>query len=139
MGLLVDRATGAGLSALMEACLSVEKPNATVGPIILAAVIDLAPRKLAPASAANTAAAAAAAAAAPATPTARTWASVAATGLPSDGTQFPKKGKPARDGGRTMVSAEGANGVELLDHECESGGAGVFDNNCSPWSCNRWV
>lgn len=50
----------------MEACLSVEKPNATVGPIILAAVIDMAPCKLASVSAA--AAAAAVDDAAPATP-----------------------------------------------------------------------
>lgn len=53
MSLVVDRVTGAGLSALMEACLSVEKPNGTVGPIVLAAVINMAPRKLAPGTAAT--------------------------------------------------------------------------------------
>lgn len=121
MGLLVDRATGAGLSALMEACLSVEKPNATVGPILLAAVIDIAPRKLAPVSTANAATTAAAAeeataAAAPAVPT---WASVAAAGLPPDGRQFPKKKPPPDYHGRTMVTEEEASAVELLDHECE--------------------
>lgn len=36
--------TGAGLSAMMEACLSVDKPNTTVGPIVLAAVVKIAPR-----------------------------------------------------------------------------------------------
>lgn len=35
---------------MMEACLSVVKPNKTVGPIILAAVIDITPRKRPPAS-----------------------------------------------------------------------------------------
>lgn len=41
----MDKETGAGLSAVMEACLSVEKPNSTVGPIILKAVIDVTPRQ----------------------------------------------------------------------------------------------
>lgn len=45
MGILVDKDTGAGLTAVMEACLSVEKPNKTVGPIILKAIIDVTPRQ----------------------------------------------------------------------------------------------
>lgn len=45
MRILVDTETGAGLSAMMEACLAVQKPNSTVGPIILATTIDIAPRR----------------------------------------------------------------------------------------------
>eukprot|EP00752_Nemacystus_decipiens_P008322 g7437.t1 len=116
VGLLVCRASGKGLSTLMEACLSVEKPNATVGPIILAAVIDMAPRKVAPVSADATATAAAAAAAAAAAPTPRTWASVTAAGLPPNGSQFPMR-KPVEDCGRTMVTEEESSTVELLNHE----------------------
>lgn len=126
----MNRATGKGLSALMEACVSVEKPNSTVGPIILAAVIDMAPRRLAPVSAAAAAAATATAAAAAAAPAPRTWASVAAAGLPPDGAQFPKI-KPARDCERTMVTEEGASAVELLDHECESS---KYGGDCWSWS-----
>lgn len=95
----------------MEACLAVEKPNATVGPVILATVIDRAPRKLAKVAAAP---------AAPAAPAARTWASVTAAGLPPPGTPFPKMKKPADFGGRTMVTEEKSKDVELLDHEGES-------------------
>lgn len=43
--ILVEHGTGRGLSAMMKACLSVENPNNTVGPLVLATVIDRAPRK----------------------------------------------------------------------------------------------
>lgn len=45
VGILVERGTGVGLSAVMKACLSVENPNSTVGPLVLATTIDRAPRK----------------------------------------------------------------------------------------------
>ena len=41
----MDRGTGAGLSTVMETCLYVEKPNSTVAPLILAVVIEIAPRE----------------------------------------------------------------------------------------------
>lgn len=45
MRILLNHDTGAGLSAMMEACLAVTKPNSTVGPIVLKAVINIAPRR----------------------------------------------------------------------------------------------
>lgn len=45
VGILVEHGTGIGLSAVMKACLSVENPNSTVGPLVLATAIDRAPRK----------------------------------------------------------------------------------------------
>lgn len=45
MKLLVDKKTGKGVSAVMGTCLAVEKPNRTIGPLVLATAIDTAPRR----------------------------------------------------------------------------------------------
>lgn len=124
--LLVDRETGAGLSTLMKACLSVEKPNGTTGPIVLAAVIDVAPRKLA-------APALPAAKPSPPVPTAvpaaKSWASVAAAGMPPAAAkqseapqQWRKTERKAgsKNVGRwRMVTEKESKNVEFLDHEGE--------------------
>lgn len=138
VGLLVDGATGAGMSALMEACLSVEKPNGTVGPIILAATIDMAPRKLPPGTVS-----APAAASAPCTDTASspapTYASVAALGVRPGGPGAAENKTKSGNGGRTMVTEEESKSVELLDHECERGG-GSFRKRQLETACSiRWV
>ena len=45
VGILVEHGTGMGLSAVMKAGVSVENPNSTVGPLVLATAIERAPRK----------------------------------------------------------------------------------------------
>ncbi|CBJ28634.1 conserved unknown protein [Ectocarpus siliculosus] len=128
--LLVDRETGAGLSALMKACLSVEKPNGTTTPIVLATVIGVAPRKLA---APALPAAKSPPAVPPAAPPAKSWASVAAAGMPpaaakqSEAAQ--KWRKTERKAGSKKVGlwrmvteeeVEKSKNMEFLDHEAMS-------------------
>lgn len=43
--ILIDRETGIGVSTVMEACLSMEKANGTVGPVVIAAAIEATPRQ----------------------------------------------------------------------------------------------
>lgn len=112
----MDRTTGAGLSALMEACLSVGTPNRTVGPIVLAAVIGIAPRKLAPGTVS----------AVSGPPHVPTCASATVIGVFSIATERVNAGTCRR----TMVTEENPKSVELLDHECERrSGRGVTRNN----------
>lgn len=110
----MDRATGIGLSALMEACLSVDKPNGTIGPLILAEVIDMAPRRLPPGTKA------AATASSPASPSAvpppPTYASMAAAGLPPGP---PSQEKSRKKCVRTMATEEESKDKEFLDHDGE--------------------
>ncbi|CAM9911654.1 unnamed protein product [Scytosiphon promiscuus] len=115
VGLLVDRATGAGLSALMEACLSVDKPNGTIGPLILAEVIEMAPRKLP--SAITVADTLPAASSPSAVPPPRTYASIAAAGQPP---APPAKNETVKKCERTMVTEEESGDKEFLDHDAIS-------------------
>ncbi|CAM9856621.1 unnamed protein product, partial [Hapterophycus canaliculatus] len=114
VGLLVDRATGVGLSALMEACLSVDKPNGTIGPVILAEAIEIAPRRLPPAT---TAAATASAGSPSALSPPVTHASMVAAGLPPGP---PTKKNISKKCDRTMVTEEESKDKEFLDQDAIS-------------------